>query len=381
MQKLSDFNYQKLSFHFFFDWKCKNVAVWDIFIMNKQNDCSWNDSVSLHLNWIMLIIEFLFLFIDRDLLTAVPHHINLLIEHRSQLILFTLLYHYSMLSLLLLYRQILFIFCNTITIFADDYNEINPILRMISDWVIMGNSSSLSTLVWLCILIVVSNISDTTSTYNVLKIKTLYHSLHQLDPQSCINAFSSILLLSLSLTKFSSGAQHQHIRNVLDEEMNKIRALRAQYYALFLMMHLSLFFHYALVSIAWDSALIFDFVKMSCCWNLMRQDYNQHLSEFLIFELLNFISHPNFATYLALLMLMNAYPLKIHWFNSLLVFCTMYRLNCFAVLKWVNHLTHLKKQQCWQIKCKFIVFFNDLKATDESSFNAHTENIKMQISF
>ena len=50
VQKLPNFNYQKSSLHFFFDWKCKDAAVWDIFIINKQDSCSQNSSVSLHLN-------------------------------------------------------------------------------------------------------------------------------------------------------------------------------------------------------------------------------------------------------------------------------------------------------------------------------------------
>ena len=195
------------------------------------------------------IIKFPPSFINKDPLTAVLCCINLLIKHESQSILFILFCHHSMLSLLLLYRQVLFTFCDIITIFTDNYSEINPVLRMISDWVIMGNFSSLPAPVQSHILIVVSDISNTTPTYNVLKIKTLHHSLHQLNPQSHINTFSLILLLSLSLTRFLSDAQHQHIRNVLDKKMNKIRALKAQYCALFSAIHLFLFFHHALISI------------------------------------------------------------------------------------------------------------------------------------
>ena len=281
----------------------------------------------------MLIMKFLLLFINRDPLIIVPHCINLLIKHESQLILFTLLCHHSVLSLLLLYKQVLFTFCDIITIFADDYSGIDPVLRMISDWVIMGNFSSLPALVQSCILIIASDVSDTASTYDVLEIKALHHGLHQLNPQSHINAFSSILLLSLFQAKFLFGAQHQHIRNVLNKEMNKIRASKTQYYALFSATHLFSFFHYTLVSITWDSASIFDFVKTSCCWNPMKQDYSQHLSEFLIFELSNFISHSSLIIYLASLMLMNAYFFKMHQFNLFLIFHTMYRLNCLAALE------------------------------------------------
>ena len=195
-------------------------------------------------------MEFLLLFADRDPLAAVPCHIDPLIRYESQLILFTLPCHHSVLPLLLLYEQVLFTFCDTITIFVDNYGGIDPVLRMILDWVIMGNFSSLLAPVWSHILIVTSDASDTALTYNVLEIKALHHSLHQLDPQLHTNAFSSILLLSLSLARFLFDAQHQRIRSVLGEEMDKIRALRVQYCAFFLMMHLSLFFHHTLVSIA-----------------------------------------------------------------------------------------------------------------------------------
>ena len=325
-------------------------------------------------------MKFPLLFANGDSLAAVLCCINLLIRHKFQLILFTLPCHHPVLSLLLLYRQVLFTFCDIITIFVNNYSGINPMLRMILDWVIIGNFSSLPAPVQPHILIVVSDASNTAFMYNVLKIKALCHGLHQLDPQSCINAFSSILLLSLSLARFSSGAQHQHIRSVLEEEMDKIRVLRVQYCALFLVMHLSSFFHHILASIAQDGIWIFDFVKMSCCWNPVGQDYSQHLSEFLTFELLNFISHPSLVTYLASSMLIDAYPLKMHWFNLFLIFHIMYRLSCLTALKWENHLAHLREQQCQQIECKFAVFFNDLEATDESSFNTYTENIKMQVS-
>ena len=63
------------------------------------------------------------------------------------------------------------------------------------------------------------------------------------------------------------------------------------------------------------------------------------------------------------------------------MFHTMYKPNCFAALKQINYSAYLKKQQCWQIKCKFAAFFNNLKATDESFFNTHIKNIKMQVSF
>ena len=278
-------------------------------------------------------MKFPLLFANRDPLAAVSHCINLLIRHESQSISFTLPCHHPVLSLLLLYRWVLFTFCDTIIIFTDNYSGINSVLRMISDWVIMSNFSSLLTLVWPCILIVMSDASDITLTYDVLEIKTLCHNLHQLNPQLCINTFSSILLLSLSPARFSSGAQHQHIRSVLEEEMNKIRALRAQYHTLFSATHFSSFFHHTLVSIAWDGTQIFDFVKTSCCWNLMGQDYSQHLSEFLTFGLSNFISHLSLAIYLASSMLMNTYSLKMHQFNLLLMFCIMYRPNCLAALK------------------------------------------------
>ena len=325
-------------------------------------------------------MKFSLLFTDRDPLTAVPCCINPLIRHESQLILFTLPHHHSVLPLLLLYEQVLFTFCDIITIFINNYSGIDSVLRMILNWVIINNSSLLLALVWPHILIIISDASNTAPTYNMLEIETLHHNLHQFDPQLCINAFSSILLLSLSLARFLSGAQHQCIRSVLKEEMDKIRALRAQYCALFSVMHLSLFFHHALASIAWDGAWIFDFVKMSCCWNLMRQDYSQHLSEFLTLRLLNFIFHLNLTTYLTSSMLMDAYPSKMHWFNLLLMFHTMYRLNCLTALEWGGHPAHLREQQCWQIECKFTAFFDNLKATDESSSNVHIKNIKMQVS-
>ena len=217
----------------------------------------------------MSTIKFPLLFINGDPLTAISHHINPLIRYESQSILFTLFHYHSVLSLLLLYRQVLFTFCDIIIIFADNYSEINSVLRMILNWVIMGNFSSLLASVQSHILIVISDVSNTALTYNVLKIKALCHSLHQLDSQSHINAFSSILLLSLFPARFLSDAQHQHIRNVFNEEMNKIRASRVQYCVLFSATHLSSFFHHTLASITWNSALIFDFVKMSCCWNSM----------------------------------------------------------------------------------------------------------------
>lgn len=291
-------------------------------------------------------MEFPLLFTDGDPLATVPRHIDPLIRHESQSIPFTLPCHHPVLPLLLLYRQVLFTFCDMITIFTDNYSGIDPVLRMISDWVIMGNSSSLPAPVRPHILIVASDASNTAPTYDVLEIKALRHGLHQLDPQSHINTFSSILLLSLSLARFSSGAQHQRIRSVLGEEMDKIRALRVQYCALFSAMHLSSFFHHALASIAQDGAQIFDFVETSRCWNPVGQDYSQHLSEFLTLGLLNFISHLSLTTYLASSMLMDAYPPKMHQFNLLLVFRTTYRLSCLAALERVGHSAHLREQQC-----------------------------------
>ena len=81
----------------------------------------------------MLIIKFSFLFADEDLLTVILYHINLLIKYEFQLILFTLFYHYPVLFLLLLYGQVLFTFCDMITIFVNDYSEIDPVLKMILD--------------------------------------------------------------------------------------------------------------------------------------------------------------------------------------------------------------------------------------------------------
>ena len=380
VQELPDPSYQKPSLHFFLGRERKDAAVRDIFTMNRQDGRPRNGSVSLHLDRTTSAMEFPLLFADGDPLAAVPRRIDPLIGHESQSIPFTLPRHHPVLPLLLLYGRVLFTFCDTITIFADDYGGIDPVLRMISDWVIMGNSSSLPAPVRPRILIVASDASDTAPTYDVLEIEALRHGLHQLDPQSRTNAFSSILLLSLSPARFSSGAQHQRIRSVLGEEMDKIRALRAQYRALFSATHLSSFFHHALASIARDGARIFDFVKTSRCWNPVGQDYSQHLSEFLTLGLSNFISHPSLATYLASSMLMDAYPPKMHRFNPLLVFRTMYRPSCLAALERGGHPAHLREQQCRQIECKFAAFFDDLEATDESSSNAHAENIKMQVS-
>ena len=182
MQELPDPSYQKLSLHFFLGWKCKDAAVQDIFIMNKQDSCSQNGSVNLHLDWMTSVMEFPLLFADGDPLAAISCCINLLIGHESQSILFTLPCHHPVLPLLLLYGWVLFIFCDTITIFVDDYGEIDSVLRMILDWVIMGNFSSFLASVQLCILIIVSDVSDTASMYDVLEIKAFHHSLHQLDP-------------------------------------------------------------------------------------------------------------------------------------------------------------------------------------------------------
>ena len=159
--------------------------------------------------------------------------------------------------------------------------------------------------------------------------------------------------------------------------MNKIRALRVQYCALFLMIHFFSFFHHTLASIVQDDVWIFNFVKMSCCWNLVGQDYSQHLSEFLTFKLLNFIFHLSFIIYFASSILMNVYSFKMHWFNLLLMFHIMYKLSCFTALEQGGHSAHLREQQCWQIECKFAAFFDDLKATNESSFNTYIKNIKM----
>ena len=155
-----------------------------------------------------MIIKFPLLFADEDSLVAISHCIDLLIEHEFQLISFTLLCHYLVLSLLLLYEWVLFTFCDMIIIFVNDYGKIDSVLRMILNWIIMSNFSSLLALVWLCILIIISDVSDITFMYDVLETKALCHNLHQLDSQSHINAFSLILLFFLFSVKFLSDVQH-----------------------------------------------------------------------------------------------------------------------------------------------------------------------------
>ena len=380
VQDLPDPSNQTPSLHFFLGRKHKDAAVRDIFIKNKVDGCGRHGSISLQIDQTTLTSDFPLLFAAGDPLAPVPRRVDPLTGHESQSIPFTISRHHQVLPLLLLYGRLLFTFCDTVTIFADDYGGTDAVLKMISDWVVMGNSSSLPAAVRPRILIVASDASDIAPTYDVLEIEGLRHGLHQLHPESRTHAFSSILLLSLSGNRFSSSAQHQRIKNVLDREVDKMRALRAQYRALFSATHLSSFFHHALASIARDGAQVFDFVKMSRCWNPVGLDYSQHLSHFLNLGLSSFISHPSLATYLASSMVMDAYPPKMHRFNPLLVFRTIYRPSCLTALKLAGHPAHLAEQQCQQIEQKFAAFFDDLEATDESSSNAHSENIKMQVS-
>lgn len=208
----------------------------------------------------------------------------------------------------ILYSRFLFLFSDTVCVFADDFACLDDVLLRLMIWARIGSAAQPTHKVRPRLLIIISENRCMQGTEYDRFQATLRSGLDA----ELAETFSAIKIFHLAGEYLSPLARHQRLRDEIRSQNNEMLRLRQDSRSLFSASHLSAFFGYAVQHTARTISHNFDFIAWSRVGNEVKEDYLSHLTTFLEIAVARKTPYETVASFIASSILMDAYPPRMH---------------------------------------------------------------------
>ena len=209
-----------------------------------------------------------------------------------------------------LHARLFCLFVDVVCVFVDDFVDFEHAIQQLKSWVAIDSAFVHFDKVRSRVVIVRREDAVSLSPiYDLLKIDDLQQSLHN---RSLKEFFFSIKVLHLIIEQLSSLTRFRRLKKLLWREMNEIRQTRQDLDCLYFAEHITRFFRMTVTHTTVSMSRSFDFILTSRRDNDVESDFVYHLFRFIRFEENHQISRDALMTFVALIIMLNAYSSKMH---------------------------------------------------------------------
>lgn len=288
--------------------KAKNVALRKLFPYNNIKKGRQNELANIRIDTTSLKSEYPILFADSDVAFKIPIKTRDTTYHER----FTYRLQWQHPPKLsysdIIHTRLFFLFTDVICIFADNFANLDDVIKRLKSWAAAGTVSSSPSTVRPKVVIVIRG-DEISATFNILQAQNLRFNLHQ---QDLIEYFSSIIVLYLADEQISPLARHRRLKEVILRHVNEVRQLCQNAQSLYSAAHLARFICEAIQHLSCSRTSPFNFIHVSRRNNEVQQDYYAHILRFLRLDAQHSLSNQDLTSYIASSMVMNAFPPAIH---------------------------------------------------------------------
>ena len=380
--------WQKPSIILFIGRKNRDHALRDLFPWNNIKRSRREGLVTLRADTLSLHSEFPIFFAESDPFNA-PLYPQASACHEASPwpLQWSLSHHHSLYDVA--HARLFSLFVDIICIFADDFHEFEDVVSRIRTWAALGRASGQFHMARPKVIIVKQGAGPGPSpTYDLLESEYLQHNLSQPD---IVAFFSSITVLHLADEQISSLARHRPLKELIQRQTDEIRHIKQSTGCLFSALHLTWYFGEAVKHTARTEVDLFDYVASSRLANPISTDFSRHLINFLRLATQCNISEDTWSSYIASVILFDAYPQGMHCestadiflsvvltervFDPELVYDHIYKPLCVRSLVTSSKNQSLVPNQSKAIKDRLADQFSGMQISGSTADIIHRANI------
>ena len=280
----------------------KDQAIRHVFRHNTRKKSADDGIVNLRLNASTSLFRNPILFADSNPSIRIPARISPTPNTVSYPTVWPLSHDSSVYEIL--FGRLLFMFCDVICVFADDFPSLEKVAENLKNWAKVASASG--TLVPAKVIIVASS-NCSSATYDQLQRDDFQSILSNGNPDHLHEAFSSITFMHLANDQISPMARHRPLREQILRELDEVRHCRVYNRCLFSAVHLSAFFTLAVQHVAKSVREPYDFIRASQYLSA-GTDFDKHFCTFLHLTIKARIPRNDAASFIASSILLDSYP-------------------------------------------------------------------------
>lgn len=206
--------------------------------------------------------------------------------------------------------RLLFLFTDVICVFADDFPDLDSVLRQLQAWAVFGWATDLFKAIRPRVIVVKKgNQPSPSPLYDLLDREDLHFNFRQ---QELVCYFLSITVLHLADEQISSLARHRCLKELLQRQTEQTRHLRQTHGCLYSATHFTDLFTDAVRHTSCQFNKPFDFLVSIRRRDCDFVDYVEHLSNFTHIAIASKVSWRNITRYIASTILLDAYAPRSH---------------------------------------------------------------------
>ena len=309
---------QRPSFILFVGRKRKEFALRDLFPWNNIKRSSHEGLVTLRADTLSLQSDFPIFFAESDPFSSpLRPEASACHETSSWPLQWSLSTGTSLYDVA--HARLFSLFIDVLCIFADDFPSFEDAVFRIRAWAALGRASGQFHMARPKVIIVKQGAGPGPSpTYDLLESEYLEHNLSQPDVEAF---FSSVTVLHLADEQISSLARHRPLKELIQRQTDEVRHVKQSIGCLFSALHLTWYFGEAVKHTARTAVEPFDYIASSRHSNPISNDFSDHLSNFLRISTQCNLSEYTWTSYVASVILFDAYPHEMHCKST---------VNCFV---------------------------------------------------
>ncbi|KKZ67221.1 hypothetical protein EMCG_07087 [[Emmonsia] crescens] len=277
----------------------------------------------------------------------------------------------------LLYARLLFLFCDIVCIFADDF----PGLNYIADFLIfaarVGSASTLPVQVRPVVLVILHSSTPQVNDFN----RNISANRGRMS-----GAFSDVRVVSLDkiceTDHASTPARYCRLKSILQHQADHITNMRSAHRASFKALHLKFLFQAALKHTAATVTDPFDHIRAMRTGNELAPGLSNHLAAYLELGFQAGIRIEDLTPSIASAMIADNYPPRAHLSDPNLVFERLYRTPLIQALQLLvkrpDTLSLGHKKVCELVRDKMNRLFSSLEREECSSIELHKLQVMSQ---
>lgn len=211
----------------------------------------------------------------------------------------------------LILTRLLFLFCDVICIFSDDIGGAEKTSSLLNTWATIGSASALPLNIRPRIIVIMGG--SPSATQSVLEEDDLIFNICHPDNKSLFfSSFANITTLRLPSNDPVIKTRYQQLNTDVIHELREARLARNASQLTFSASHLNALFEDALRGLAADMLSPFDPLLLSRKGNPLNGSFVFHLSSFLKQGICLHVPYESLTSYVASVILMDAYPPLMH---------------------------------------------------------------------
>ncbi|KAK5163302.1 hypothetical protein LTR04_002627 [Oleoguttula sp. CCFEE 6159] len=269
------------------------------------------------------------------------------------------------------FARVILPFCSVLTLFADDFDNIDDITNCLVRWAAFGSFTNLPADVRPRLVIVLNE-----AKHGRQQVRELYVQLQERTQFRTTDLFSLVSTVYLSGESLSPLARHRPLKEEVFRQADGMREVYRRRHWLFSAVHLEALYREVLRHTASTITEPFSFIQATRKYQGLAADYSSHLQNFIRLGVKHAVPYECSASYVASSMMMDAYPPGAHLFEPRSVFQTVYKSACRDALKQVFDVESFVDYQCRRIENNFSSQFQYLETGHATSAELHWSNVR-----